>query len=113
MGSQEIPEAILSYARTMAFVVLAASQLFYSLTMRSTTKSIFQIGLFTNKALIGAIIAGFFLQLAVISVPFLASAFKVRKLSAFDWGLVIAFALVPLIINELIKVWLRQQETRQ
>jgi len=110
MGSQTIPDAVLTYARTMAFVVLAASQLFYSLTMRSGTKSIFQVGLFTNKPLIGAILAGLFLQLIVISVPFLASAFKVQNLSAFDWGLVFGFALVPLLVNELIKLGLRLKE---
>jgi Ca2+-transporting ATPase len=110
MGSLEIPDEILTYARTMAFVVLAASQLFYSLSMRSATKSIFQVGLFTNKPLLVAIVAGLFLQLVVISVPFLASAFKVQNLSAFDWGLVFGFALVPLTVNELIKVWLRLKE---
>ena len=112
MGSHEIPETVLTYARTMAFVVLAASQLFYSLTMRNPTKSIIQVGLFTNKPLIGAILAGLFLQLIVISVPFLASAFKVHNLSALDWGIVFGFALVPLIVNELIKTWLRQQKPR-
>ena len=110
MGAQEIPDEILSYARTMAFVVLAAAQLFYSLSMRSATKSIFQVGLFTNKPLIGAIIAGFVLQLGVISIPFLASAFKVQNLSLQDWGLVFGFALIPLTVNELIKVGLRLKE---
>ncbi|NLK27516.1 MAG: cation-translocating P-type ATPase, partial [Clostridiales bacterium] len=97
----------LTYARTMAFVVLAASQLFYSLSMRSTTKSIFQVGIFSNKYLIGAILTGIFLQLVVITVPFLANAFGVHQLSLRDWGTVIAFALVPLIANEIIKIFLR------
>ena len=110
MGSLEIPDEILTYARTMSFVVLAAAQLFYSLSMRSPIKSIFQVGLFTNKPLLFAIVAGLFLQLVVISVPFLAKAFKVQPLSALDWGIVFGFALIPLIVNELIKVWLRQQE---
>jgi len=110
LNSQDIPENVLTYARTMAFVVLAASQLFYSLTMRNTTKSIFQVGLFSNMYLIGAIIVGFILQLGVISIPFLAKAFKVQMLSARDWLLVFGFALIPLIINELIKLWMRRKE---
>ncbi|HHX61369.1 MAG TPA: cation-translocating P-type ATPase, partial [Epulopiscium sp.] len=110
LKSQDIPENVLTYARTMAFVVLAASQLFYSLTMRNTTKSIFQVGLFSNMYLIGAIIVGFILQLGVISIPFLAKAFKVQMLSARDWLLVFGFALIPLIINELIKLWMRRKE---
>ena len=94
----------------MSFVVLAASQLFYSLAMRNSTKSIFQIGLFSNRYLIGAIIAGFILQLAVISIPFLADAFKVTNLSLHDWGIVFALSLAPLLLNELVKLFLRLQD---
>lgn len=108
LGSKDIPENVMTYARTMSFVVLAASQLFYSLTMRNASKSIFKVGLFTNKYLIGAIVVGFILQLGVISIPFLAGAFKVQMLSLGDWGLVILFALVPLAVNELIKLFSRK-----
>jgi Ca2+-transporting ATPase len=94
----------------MSFVVLAASQLFYSLTMRNATKSIFQVGLFSNKYLIGAIIIGFILQVGVISIPFFASAFKVQMLSGRDWLLVILFALVPLAVNEVVKMFARIKE---
>lgn len=107
LGSKNIPEDTLTYARTMAFVVLAASQLFYSLTMRNSSKSIFQVGLFSNKYLIGAIIVGLILQLGVITVPFLAGAFKVQMISGRDWGLVILFALVPVAVNEIIKLFTR------
>lgn len=110
LNSKDIPENILTYARTMAFVVLAASQLFYSLTMRNSSKSIFQVGLFSNIYLVGAIIVGFILQLGVISIPFFATAFKVQMLSARDWLLVFGFALIPLIINEIIKLFMRNKE---
>ena len=100
----DIPKEVLTYARTMAFVVLAASQLFYSLSIRNFNKSVLQIGVFSNLYLIGAIIVGFILQIGVISLPVLAAAFKVHNLSLRDWGLVVAFALVPLIINEIIKM---------
>jgi Ca2+-transporting ATPase len=105
LGSGDIPESALPYARTMAFVVLAASQLFYSLTMRNATKSIFRIGLFSNPLLIGAIVVGILLQLVVISVPVLANAFGVHNLTLNDWILVIIFALIPFIVNELIKLF--------
>ncbi|MDF2929978.1 MAG: Calcium-transporting ATPase 1 [Anaerospora sp.] len=45
----------------------------------------------------------------VISVPFLASAFKVQMLSAADWGLVVLFSLVPLILKELSKLFMREE----
>lgn len=110
LNSVDIPEDVLTYGRTMAFLVLAGSQLFYALSVRNPTKSILQIGLFSNMYLIGAIIVGFILQLGVISIPFLAAAFKVHNLSIADWGLVIALALVPLAVNEVIKIFMRIAE---
>ncbi len=105
LGSDTIPEEGITYARTMAFVVLAASQLFYSLSMRNSRKSILKIGLFTNKLLIGAIIVGILLQLVVISIPFLAKAFGVHNLSLQDWGLVICLSLIPFLVNEILKLF--------
>ncbi|AOZ93691.1 cation-translocating P-type ATPase [Paenibacillus crassostreae] len=111
LNSENIPEDAMMNARTMAFVVLASSQLFYSLSMRSATKSIFQVGFFTNKYLIGSIVTGLVLQFVVITIPFLASAFKVHNLSLVDWGLVIVLGLIPLIINEIIKIFIRSTKT--
>lgn len=110
LTSSNIPDDVMIYARTMAFVVLAASQLFYSLTMRNSIKSIFQIGVFSNKVLIGAIVVGLLLQLGVISIPFFASAFKLQFLSLLDWGVVILLALIPLAVNEVLKIFLRARE---
>lgn len=93
----------LVYARTMAFVVLAASQLFYALSMRNPIKSILQVGLFSNRYLVGSIAVGMLLQLLVIEIPFMANAFGVHALPLEDWLIVIGFALIPLIVNELIK----------
>lgn len=112
MLSEEALQTALPYARTMAFVVLAASQLFYSLSMRNSTKSIFKIGLFSNKFLIGAIIIGILLQLVVITVPFLATAFGVHNLSFGEWGIVLGFSLIPLIVNEIIKLFTRSKEIK-
>lgn len=109
VGDPKYKEA-LTYARTMAFVVLATSQLFYSLSMRNPVKSIFKIGLFTNKYLIGAIIVGISLQLVVISIPVLATAFGVNFLSLSDWGLVFLFSLIPLFVNEIIKLFVKPEK---
>lgn len=103
MLSEGALEEALPYARTMSFVVLAASQLFYSLSMRNFTKSIFKIGLFSNIYLIGAIVVGIILQLVVITIPGLNAAFGVHNLNITEWGIVLGLSLVPLIINEIIK----------
>ncbi|MGE4588407.1 MAG: cation-translocating P-type ATPase [Acidaminococcaceae bacterium] len=103
-SSGEIPEYVLEYARTMAFVVLASSQLFYSLSLRNESKSIFQIGIFSNIYLIGAIIVGLILQMSVIEIDSLAALFKCVDLNKQDWQMVFVFALIPLIVNEIEKL---------
>ena len=113
LGAEMLPEdaleTALPYARTMAFVVLAASQLFYSLSMRSFSKPIIKVGFFSNLYLIGSIIVGILLQLLVITVPFLANAFEVHNLSLREWGIVIAFSLVPLVVNEMFKIFMKEK----
>lgn len=105
--SEDIPEHALEYARTMAFVVLGSSQLFYSLSLRHESKSILQIGIFSNMYLIGAIVLGLILQLGVIEIPALAALFKCVNLNAKDWQIVFAFACVPLLVNEIEKLFTR------
>ena len=75
-----VPENITRYARTMAFMTIISCQLFYSLAFRNSVKSIFQIGVFSNKYLIGAIVLGLLLQLIVIGVPAMQHAFKLEML---------------------------------
>lgn len=111
--SMNAPEDVIVYARTMAFVVLATSQLFYSLTMRNESKSIFQVGFFKNKYLILSIIAGVVLQFGVISIPFFANAFKVHALPLNDWLIVFGLSLLPLIANEIIKIFMRMKERKK
>ncbi|RRJ63430.1 cation-translocating P-type ATPase [Paenibacillus oralis] len=113
LRSENIPADVMVYARTMAFVVLAASQLFYSFSKRSTTKSIFTVGLFSNKLLVGAVLVGLVLQFVSITVPFLAAAFKVQNLSLADWAIVIGLALIPLLLSEVIKVFTRMAKPKE
>jgi Ca2+-transporting ATPase len=98
----------LIHAQTMAFVVLSVSQLFYTLSIRHHEKSMFEVGIFSNKYLIGAIVLGIIMQSIVITVPFLSSVFKVFKLTINDWIFVLALSLVPLLVNEIIKLVYRK-----
>jgi len=98
----------LKHAQTMAFVVLSVSQLVHSLNMRNEKKSIFQIGLFSNKYLVGAIVFGIILQDVIITVPALANVFGVHALSLRDWGFVTILALIPLLFNEIAKIFKRR-----
>ncbi len=95
---------IVTYGRTMAFIVLTFSQLFYSLSMRNSKKNIFEVGFFGNMFLIISIIISIILQVLLISIPPIAEMFKVTALDPSHWGIVIGLSLIPFAINEIIKV---------
>ena len=102
----------LTYGRTMAFIVLTVSQLFYSLTMRNSKKTIFEVGFFKNKFLILSIITGIVLQVGLTSISGIAAIFKVTQLSFADWDIVFIFALIPFLVNEIIKVVSRRKNNQ-
>lgn len=110
LGQRAIPESALAHARTMTFLVLAGSQLFYSLALRHESKSVFQLGLFSNPYLVAAVIIGFALQIVVISVPLLADAFKVQPLEMQDWLIVLGLSLIPFVLKELSKLFIRYEK---
>jgi Ca2+-transporting ATPase len=104
------PENILRYARTMAFMTIISCQLFYSLAFRNSIKSIFQIGVLSNKYLIGTIILGLCLQFTIIRMPGMRNAFKLQMLDFGGWITVILLGLIPLLFNEIGKIFLRFKE---
>ena len=99
----------LAQGRTMAFIVLTVSQLFYSLTMRNSQKTIFEIGIFKNKYLIYSIIIGIALQIGLTSFAPIAKIFKVTNISFGNWDVVLIFALIPFAVNEIIKLISRKK----
>ncbi|MFE7376987.1 cation-translocating P-type ATPase [Bacillus cereus] len=101
---ERIDDDALLHAQTMAFVVLSFSQLVHSFNLRSRTKSIFSIGLFTNKYLVFSLLIGVLMQVCIISIPPLANIFGVHALTMRDWGFVLLLCIVPLVVNEIIKL---------
>ncbi|HNT65090.1 MAG TPA: cation-translocating P-type ATPase [bacterium] len=109
---RNVPDTILDYARTMAFMTIISSQLWYSMAFRHHSKSIFQIGLVSNRYLIGAIILGLLLQLVIIGIPAMQAAFKLQMLDLQGWIHVVLLGAIPLVSNELIKIALRKKYSR-
>lgn len=104
-----IDERIHQYARTLAFMTIIASQLFYSFSFRHEYKSLFKVGVLSNKYLFGAVFIGFCLQLVVLYVPLMREAFKLQKIGPSEWILVVVLGLLPLIANEIIKLIRRKK----
>jgi Ca2+-transporting ATPase len=97
----------LDASRTVAFCILAFSQLFFSFACRSDRYTLPQLGLFTNRYLLAAILFSGLLQLAVVMLPFVRSVFEVStSLPSGEWLLVFLLALVPVTIVEVGKLLL-------
>lgn len=93
-----------SYAQTMAFVVLALSQVFHSFNMRSS-HSLFKIGPFTNKTLNLAALASIVLTCLVLFVPGLNTVFGLVYLSGIDYAISFGLAFSPIVIVEICKLF--------
>ena len=89
-------------ARTMAFISLGMLELIHSFNVKSE-ESIFKVGLFENKYLLGAFVLGTVLQLGIIFVPSLAEIFKLTQLNATQWLITIVISIAPIIIVEIQK----------
>jgi Ca2+-transporting ATPase len=93
----------LRYGQTRAFTTLVCFSLFTVFTSRSDERSAFQ-RLFSNAWLWWAVLLSIALQLAVVYVPFLQTAFGTTSLSARDWLTCAAVASSVLWVRELVKL---------
>lgn len=96
----------ITVARTAAFTCLVFAQLFNALSARSATSTAFK-GMFSNKWLWGAILLAVVLQVAVVEVPVLQSAFKTAPLTLEQWGFCLAASSIVLWAEEIRKLIVR------
>ena len=90
-------------ARTGAFTVMAFTQLFNVLNMRSLKRSVFKIGLFSNKFIVASLVASVFLLAMVLYVPFFQSIFKFAALSLSEILTIVLLSSSVLWLGELYK----------
>lgn len=90
-------------ARTGAFTVMAFTQLFNVLNMRSLKKSVFKIGLFSNNFIVASLIASVFLLAMVLYVPFFQGVFQFVPLGLLEILIIILLSSSVLWLGELYK----------
>ena len=90
--------------RTMAFVSLGLLELVHSFNIKSE-ESIFKVGLFENKYLMGAFILGVILQIVVVVIPSVAEVFKLVPLTQVQWMYTFGISILPLVIMEIQKAF--------
>lgn len=92
-------------AQTMAFAVLAMSELVHAFNVRSNKESIFKIKFKTNKTLLLATFVSLLLMIIVLGIPGLQTVFEVASLSLQNWLWVIGLFVAPLVIVEILKLF--------
>ena len=98
-----IPEKI-AIGETMAFTVLALSELVHVFNIRNVKESIFKSNPLNNGKLILAIIVSATLMLTVLFVPALRSVFKIEVLPLNKLIETIILVFSPLVIVEIFKL---------
>jgi len=92
---------------TYAFATTVITELLVGYTCRSFTKTIFEMKLWGNPQLLGAIAV----SLAMFSITFIPSLqpiFKTTGISMVDLGIIILMALIPPLFVDISKLFLRR-----
>ncbi|OBA25397.1 hypothetical protein HANVADRAFT_3796 [Hanseniaspora valbyensis NRRL Y-1626] len=95
---------------TMTFTCFVFFDMFNAMACRHTTKSVFEIGFFTNKMFnysVGFSLVG---QMCAIYLPFAQSIFNTEALSFFDLIFLILLSSSVFIADEIRKYYTREQE---
>ena len=93
--------------QTMIFTALVIGRMGVVMGLRSEHDSLFKIGVFSNKPLLGAVLLTFVLQLTTIYVPFLNPVFNTVPLTPFELALTLALSAIVFVAIEMEKLWVR------
>ena len=91
----------LAACRTIALATLVMSQLFHVFECRSERHSIFEIKLFTNPYLVGAVSFSIVMLCSIMYIPFFREIFHTIPLALGQWLIVLVFSGVIALINSV------------
>lgn len=97
----------LDTSRTMALSTLVLSQLIHVFECRSENHSIFEINLFTNMYLVGAVTVSIIMLLSIIYVPVLMAIFHTTALNLGQWLIVVVCSSTIAFINS-VYLWIKK-----
>ncbi len=94
-------------ARTIAVNVFVCGELFYLFNCRSLTRSMFSLGLFSNRWLIGGVVIMIALQLMFTYAPFMNRIFYSAPLDLSSWIPILATGVIVYTVVGIEK-WLQK-----
>ena len=95
--------------RTVSFTTFVLFDMFNALSCRSDTKSVFDLGLFKNKAFVLAVSGSLIGQLLVIYFPPLQNVFQTEQLSLYDLMYILIIASSVFVVDECRKYHLKKK----
>ncbi len=113
LGTKNVPiieglteqEVRVEIGQTMAFIVLALSELVHIFNIRNNKKSIFKTNIFNNGKLILAILASATLMFVILLIPGLRSIFSIPVLPIGNIVEALILIFMPIIIVEIFKLF--------
>ncbi len=103
--SQALAISVGTHWQTIVFTVLCLSQMGNALSVRSEKRSLFSIGILSNRPMAAAVALTFILQMATIYVPFLQQIFRTESLSLKELAFALVMSSVVVIVMEFRKLW--------
>lgn len=100
-----LDQSKIEVGQTMAFIVLALSELVHVFNIRDNKKSIFKTNVFNNGILIGATIISACLMFVILFIPTLRNIFSIPVLPANNILETILLVFSPIIIVEIFKLF--------
>jgi len=91
-------------AQTATFAALGTVTVTYVYSLRNIKKSFFRYNIFSNNFLNLAVMFSFLLQLVGIYWPVLQKILGTAALNSRAWALIIAFAVLMIVIIEIVKM---------
>ena len=91
----------LATCRTMALCTLVMSQLLHVFECRSERHSIFEIKIFSNPYLVGAVTVSIMMICSILYIPFFRSVFNTVALNLGQWLSVLFFSGIIFLINSV------------
>ncbi|MBL7167032.1 MAG: HAD-IC family P-type ATPase, partial [Dehalococcoidales bacterium] len=103
IADSQVDEELLMQAQTAAFMTVMIVHIFYLLTARSLTVSVFKMSPFSNKRMLWGIAITLVLHLLLVYVlaPLGFNPFRVAPFPAHWWLVIIPFGVLGLLLTEL------------
>ena len=113
LGTEYVPvreglteqEVRVEIGQTMAFVVLALSELVHVFNIRNNKESIFKTKIFNNGKLILAILVSAILMFVILLIPGLRTIFSIPVLPMSNIVEIVILVLLPMVIVEIFKLF--------